>query len=213
MTHQQRTDVCGKPTKRGTACQQYRAILEWFGPKAEGCFTHMSDAERAVLERRKGIDREAEERWFAADPVCWSWPVPANVATWTRPRDPELPDELNDLFAKQDSKDPEDRARSLLTWWQDGRCAICGHRNGLVEDHDHDTGLTRGQLCQSCNIREGIYRGDDSPFGRYRQRPPATILGVRMRYWDPIAKDYAHPSPVRPEADKWTDAASEGIGL
>ncbi|MGW1492547.1 endonuclease domain-containing protein [Streptomyces sp. NPDC002402] len=207
------TDLCGKPTKRGTPCQQYRATLEWLGPKADGCFTHMSDAERAILERRKNRDREMEERWFAAEPACWSWPVPENLGTWARPRDPELSDELNELFDRQDSEDPEARARSLVMWWQDGRCAVCGHRYGLVEDHDHGTGLTRGWLCHSCNIREGMYRGAGNPFERYRSRPPVAILGVRLRYWHPILGDYAKPLDPANEADKWTDAASEDIGL
>jgi Recombination endonuclease VII len=45
--------------------------------------------------------------------------------------------------------------RAALTAVQDGRCAICGAEVPLHADHDHDTGLLRGMLCQSCNNREG----------------------------------------------------------
>lgn len=32
-----------------------------------------------------------------------------------------------------------------------GVCAICGEHRPLVQDHSHDTGLTRDLLCQTCN--------------------------------------------------------------
>ncbi|MCX4231971.1 hypothetical protein [Streptomyces ortus] len=72
MTDREGAQLCGKPTKRGAVCRQYRATLEWFGPKADGCFTHMGDAGRAVLERRKASDQEGWERWLASEPACWS---------------------------------------------------------------------------------------------------------------------------------------------
>jgi hypothetical protein len=53
---------------------------------------------------------------------------------------------------------------------QDGRCAICGIREGhrscrgrecrLAIDHDHRTGAIRGLLCNSCN--RGLGRFKDS---------------------------------------------------
>lgn len=37
------------------------------------------------------------------------------------------------------------------------------------------------------------------------------ILGVKVRYWNPIAGDFARPQSVTGEADKGVDAASDGI--
>jgi hypothetical protein len=39
--------------------------------------------------------------------------------------------------------------------------------------------------------------GRDAPdFAKYRVRPPATIIGVRVRYWSPF-HGYAEPDPPR----------------
>jgi len=58
----------------------------------------------------------------------------------------------------------------VLLQKQNGRCAICGVREGhrsvrgrvcqLAVDHDHRTGLIRGLLCNSCN--RGLGRFKDS---------------------------------------------------
>lgn len=93
-------------------------------------------------------------------PACWSWELPP------------LPQPCNVGAVKV---------------WQADRCAICGlHRpetssypersNGLVEDHDHATGNTRGFLCPRCNTSEG--KSADPVFESYRERYPAAILGV-----------------------------------
>jgi hypothetical protein len=39
-------------------------------------------------------------------------------------------------------------------------CEVCGSLDNLVVDHDHDTGLVRGCLCNGCNIAEGNLKGD-----------------------------------------------------
>ncbi len=53
-----------------------------------------------------------------------------------------------------------DRDRKQLLVDQNGRCALC-HRFGrdgeLVTDHDHETGIVRGLLCQRCNLALGAY--------------------------------------------------------
>lgn len=46
---------------------------------------------------------------------------------------------------------------------QQGLCAICQEppsSRGLVVDHDHDTGVVRGLLCDSCNVGIGALKDD-----------------------------------------------------
>ena len=93
--------------------------------------------------------------------------------------------------------------------WQDGRCAICGASVDLVQDHDHTTGLIRGDLCGRCNTLEGLRYG--GVFAKYRKRNPATIWGVRERYWNPFTKEYAQPAPAA--GDPWRHNPMKGIGL
>lgn len=73
----------------------------------------------------------------------------------------------------------------------------------------------RGWLCRSCNTTEGTNREPGTIFARYRERPPAAILDLTIRYLNPVTGEYAQPQLPREVdwADKWTDAASEGIGL
>jgi hypothetical protein len=106
-------------------------------------------------------------------------------------------------------------ADSILARWQDGRCAICGKVRDLVCDHDHATGLVRGWLCSSCNTAEGTHQESDTIFSLYRERHPAAILGLAIRYLNPVTGEYAAPQLARVVDwdEKWTDAASEDIGL
>lgn len=97
---------------------------------------------------------------------------------------------------------------------QGGLCAICGVHadDGLVVDHDHDSGLVRGLLCRSCNFTEG--KRDHLPgpptFGtaccelcHYRQHPPVSWLGWTVRYESPRAPlDSLGPTiPFAPAVD------------
>lgn len=43
---------------------------------------------------------------------------------------------------------------------QDGSCAICHRAITLVIDHDHNTGLVRGLLCNGCNLALGYFEDD-----------------------------------------------------
>lgn len=104
---------------------------------------------------------------LALEPECWAWPVPETLT-----------------FAD------ERTAYLFLRHWN-YVCAIGGHAcaayswgsglHRLVEDHDHDTGLTRGFLCNAHNSLEG-WGSCYPPVVRYRKRPPAVILGIVHHY-------------------------------
>lgn len=183
---------CGKPTKKGTPCTRDLHLARESGSLkyADGCWAHMSQPFRDDYDARKRAEQEAWLAYLYADPICWRWPAP----------------DCRTLAGAS-----EDKAAELLSLWQDGRCAICGHRRESIEDHDHVTGLTRGYLCRGCNIQEGIYRAPDTLFGKYRERHPTKILGFEIRYWGPFARGYAAPAVERITEDPWVDAASEGI--
>lgn len=59
----------------------------------------------------------------------------------------------------------------LLFTKQDGQCAICDQsptgKRPLNVDHDHDTGIARGLLCNPCNVfRVGAIESDKDLFTR-----------------------------------------------
>ena len=186
--------ACTRTAKStGRRCGQHReswpAGLALQDPRS--CRFHMTDEERATREAYL-VERAAESfaefggffdrldpgerrvpapgRFRTGDPACWSWPTPAT-------------------FSFSD----EDGAEEFLWWWNHD-CAICGSADNLVTDHDHKTGLVRGRLCIYCNAKEG-HADDKGIFGKYRQRNPASILGVKIRYWSPWT-GYAEPEPV-----------------
>ncbi|MFI0900587.1 endonuclease domain-containing protein [Streptomyces sp. NPDC020983] len=116
-------------------------------------------------------DEQRLQRFNARVPECWSW-KPAAVSP---------------------SDDPAALRRALHDW-QAGRCAVCGFRAiRMVLDHDHETGLVRGLLCRSCNL---IEPHDDGLFERYRERPPAKILHLELRYFD-SRNGWAQPTSSR----------------
>ncbi|MEU7972177.1 endonuclease domain-containing protein [Micromonospora sp. NPDC049089] len=116
------------------------------------------------------------DEWRAGlTPACHDWPVTDEDRTAVAQL-PALPDD--ELAAARHVHD-------LIYRWQRGRCAVCGGgRSGeLVLDHDHVTALVRGWLCRGCNVSEA--HSDGGNFAKYRDRPPAVMLGVTARYVDP----------------------------
>jgi hypothetical protein len=162
-------------------------------PDPESCISHLTAEERAELKAINArFDAEFVQPWlvreaalFNSDPACWSWAPPT----------------AEELTALKESYSEAVRAvlgedgwrAILMAHWQDGRCAICGEQDDLVDDHDHRTGLVRGKLCRSCNTCEGFRRG--GVWDKYRERHPAMICGVRKQYWHPIEQRYAESAP------------------
>jgi hypothetical protein len=158
-----------------------------------------------------------------ANPLCWYWPTELPGRAEVRRKflgqaagtgcTPEQTEVLWKLECAADTLIGDEDG--FLARWQAGRCAICGKARELVCDHDHATGLVRGWLCHSCNITEGTNQEPDTIFARYRERPPTAILGLAIRYLNPVTGEHAVPrvASATDWADKWTDAASEDIGL
>lgn len=92
-----------------------------------------------------------------AIPTCWWWEF-----------DPTTP------------HGTEHEQAHRLWLWQDGRCAVCGRHDAATEDHDHESGLTRGYLCRSCNLGEAV--SGLRVFALYRWRHPTSILGLHLPY-------------------------------
>jgi hypothetical protein len=74
--------------------------------------------------------------------------------------------------------------RQALADAQHGQCALCFFgRDPMVMDHDHATGIARGLLCGSCNIREGMTApGASEVIDAYRANPPASSVSWQWPY-------------------------------
>lgn len=141
---------------------------------------------------------------FDGEPACWSWEPPA-AGAWEKKRD-SFHEQVRPTLSKEICES------AVMAEWHQGRCAICGCREKLVTDHDHETGLERGLLCRSCNACEGTR--DGGIWDRYRQSNPATICGFQCRYFDPLSQEYATPRPrARADRGKWTNNALKGAGI
>ena len=165
------TVPCTATTKAG---RPYKADASRWPRDVDGdpqlCGHHLPVALREI--RDTGFaeeERRRMDRLDARTPACWTW-EPA-------------------VFGKREDD------RDVLRAWHAGRCAVCGFPdNRLVVDHDHDTGLVRGLLCRSCN---GLEPHDNGLFRKYREKSPAHILGIQLRYWDPF-HGWAQPRAVDP---------------
>lgn len=205
------TAIAARTKKRCKyGCVDWRVAngVEWVpisGTPPEVCRTHLSTEERRVYEEAKSREVSFLAYLVArnpppTEPACWSWEP-------TTSADMERVKTLIPEIARQYISN-EDWAELLLDEWQAGRCAICGHRKPLVRDHSHSSGYTRGLLCRSCNISEGM--GGEGIFARYRELNPAVICGLRVRYRNSLTGELAVPPPPY---DPWTDNPLKGAGL
>lgn len=193
---------CGRTTRRGGRCTAYRT----FGYAS--CAQHLTAEERAVYDQHRAQPTPFDQVWAdPAEPACWRWPV-LDVAVLLDIACEGLIEGARALILNAPTG-----ALAVQTWQED-LCAICGRRDrrGLVLDHDHATALIRGYLCRSCNVREAHTGG---VFDLYRQRNPATMLGVREQYWNDVAEALNPESlqPTPPPTDRWRKNPAAGIGL
>ena len=147
------------------------------------CGTHLPVSLREI--RDAGFaeqERRHTARLDERQPACWSWEGALTEDRILAEYD-GIDNGAEDFLQRYQAG--EERAlRAALAYWHDGRCAVCGiSGQRLVKDHDHETGLIRGLLCRQCNSAEPH---DDGLFRRYRERSPALILGIQVRYVDPI---------------------------
>lgn len=165
--------LCPRTYKNGRPCRHPRLrtpiSLGWM----PSCGRHLSPEERTEFSRLQAVQDQIDEGFT---PSCWTWPIPQRDGIEKRISDSANGDETVIEFIGHDD--------FLFHEFHDGRCAICGRRTDLVEDHDHETGLRRGYLCASCNISEGVSR--HPLFSKYRDRNPASILGVQIVYSFPF---------------------------
>jgi hypothetical protein len=62
---------------------------------------------------------------------------------------------------------PDDELKKLKT--NTKLCEICGSEEKLVVDHDHNSGLVRGMLCNHCNRGLGHFRDDVARLEKAKQ--------------------------------------------
>ncbi|MGA5598480.1 endonuclease domain-containing protein [Streptomyces cellulosae] len=155
---------CQRHYRNGRPCMQaglYRPADEQLS-----CWRHLTREERQAVQGRSSAALAAStEQYMSEGNRYLSWAVPARRAGQT---------DLDYLLA-----------------FQSGRCAWCGRGDeSLAQDHDHETELLRGLLCDGCNKAEAVYgRSIKRPeisrphaWDLYRRIPPAVLLDLNVRF-------------------------------
>lgn len=71
-------------------------------------------------------------------------------------------------------------AYTIMVKAQNGCCAVCGRKEKLVVDHDHETNRVRALLCSPCNTALGLF---DENLGRLQ----AAVYYLNRQRWSTIA--------------------------
>lgn len=174
------TAPCTATTKSGQPCKaQASGWPQGVDGNPRRCGKHLSVELREIRDAGFAeVERRRVEQLDARDPGCWAW----DAALHWGPIADFYGGATDDLQCRFEAGE-EQALRIVFVAWHDNRCAVCGFRDArLVQDHDHETGLIRGLLCRSCN---GCEPHDGGLFRKYRERPPAQILGIHLRYYDP----------------------------
>ncbi|MER6182978.1 endonuclease domain-containing protein [Streptomyces sp. NPDC001652] len=184
--------ICTATTVSGRPCKAHAS--QWprgVDGNPQLCGRHLPVDLREIRDAGFAEEkRRRAERMDAREPECWSWDrqIPLD-------RIADQYDWSADHFMPRFQAGDVQALRIALAAWHGRRCAVCGFRDlRLIDDHDHDTGLIRGLLCRSCN---GCEPHDDGLFGKYRERPPARILGISLHYWDHF-HGWAEPRAMTP---------------
>jgi hypothetical protein len=113
-------------------------------------------------------------RWKNKDPVR-AHRVQSNGSKRARARDPE---KFRAAARKRRCEDITPEAVAIAYERQEGKCGVCREMFTVTPhaDHDHQTGLFRGLLCQACNRGLGLFK--DQPV---RLRLAAEYIEAHLR--------------------------------
>jgi Recombination endonuclease VII len=119
----------------------------------------------------------AQKAWIAANPERWK----AAKKKWADEHKDRIPAySRRYLLKKQYGLTPSQAAEIFED--SDGLCAICYSVPAVHIDHDHQTGVIRGALCNPCNQGLGYFKDDPE-----RLRLAADYLEVIVRQDVPAA--------------------------
>lgn len=94
--------------------------------------------------------------------------------------------------AFMDWPEPPDYGIVSFFAYHEHRCALCGReRLDLVVDHDYETNLVRGLLCQPCNIAEGQHK-EAKIFLWWARYNPAFHFQISIPYSGTLGQKYSY---------------------